>query len=51
MKALGEQTFKRYNRAWLKFQALAGSKRSFTSVRDLDTIPISSLAYWLIQFS
>ena len=51
MKALGEQTFKRYNRAWLKFLALASSKRSFTSIRDLDTIPISSLAYWLIQFS
>ena len=51
MKALGEQTFKRYNRAWLKFQALASSKRSFTSIKDLDTIPVSSLAYWLIQFS
>ena len=32
MKALGEQTFKRYNRAWLKFQALASSKRSFASI-------------------
>ena len=51
MKALGEQTFKRYNRDWLKFLALASSKRCFTSIRDLDTIPISSLAYWLIQFS
>ena len=51
MKALGQQTFKRYNRSWLKFQALASSKQSFTSKRDLDTIPISSLAYWLIQFS
>ena len=51
MRALGEQTFKRYNRAGLKFLALASSKRSFTPIRDLDTIPISSLAYWLIQFS
>ena len=51
MKALGEGTFKRYNRAWLKFLALASSKRSFTSIRDLDTISISSLPYWLIQFS
>ena len=51
MKALGEKTFKRYNRAWLKFLALASFKRSFTSIRDLDTIPISSLAYWLIQCS
>ena len=51
MKALGEQTFKRYNRAWLKFLALASAKRSFTSIRDLDNIPISSLAYWLIHFS
>ena len=51
MKALGEQTFKRYNPAWLKFQALASSRRSFASIRDLDSIPISSLAYWLIQFS
>ena len=51
MKALGEQTFKRYNRAWLKFQSLASSKRSFTSIRDLESIPISSLAYWLIRFS
>ena len=51
MKALGEQTFKRYNRAWLKFLALASSKRSFTSIRDLGTIQISSLAYWLILLS
>ena len=50
MKALGEQTFKRYNRAWLKFLALASSKRSFTSKRDPDGSPISSVAYWLIQF-
>ena len=51
MKALGEQTFKRYNRAWLKCLALASSKRSFTSIRGLDNIPICSLAYWLIQSS
>ena len=51
MKVVGEQTFKRYNRAWLKFQALASSKRSFASIRGLHTIAISSLAYWLIQLS
>ena len=51
MKALGDETFKRYNRAWIKLLPLASSKPSFTSIRDLDTTPISSLAYWLIQFS
>ena len=30
---------------------MASSKRSFTSIRDLGAIPISSLAYWLIQSS
>ena len=51
LKALGDHTFKRYNRAWLKFQQMAYTKRSFTSIRDLDTTLITSLAYWLIQFA
>ena len=51
LKALGDHTFKRYNRAWLKFQQMAYTKRSFTSIRDLDTTPITWLAYWLIQFA
>ena len=51
LKALGDHTFKRYNRAWLKLQQMAYTKRSFTSIRDSDTTPITSLAYWLIQFA
>ena len=51
LKALGDHTFKRYNRAWIKLQQMAYTKRSFTSIRDLDTTPITSLAYWLIQFA
>ena len=30
---------------------MAYTKRSFTSIRDLDTTPITSFAYWLIQFA
>ena len=30
---------------------MAYKKRSFTSIRDLDTTPITSLAYWLNQFA
>ena len=51
LKPYGDHTFKRYNRAWLKFQQMAYTKRSFTSIRDLDTTPITLLAYWLIQFA
>ena len=51
LEALGDHTFKRYSRAWIKFQQMAYTKRSFTSIRDLDTTPITSLAYWLIQFA
>ena len=51
LRALGDHTFKRYNRAWIKFQQMAYTKRPFTSIRDLDTTPITSLAYWLIQFA
>ena len=51
LRASGDHTLKRYNRAWIKFQQMAYTKRSFTSVRDLDTTPITSLAYWLSQFA
>ena len=51
LKALGDHTFKPYSRASIKFQQMAYTKRSFTSIRDLDTTPITSLAYWLIQFA
>ena len=51
LKDLGDHTFKRYNRPWIKLQQMAYTKRSFTSIRDLDTTPITSLAYWLIHFA
>ena len=51
LKALGDHPFKRYNRSWIKFLQMAYTKRSFSSIRDLDTTPTTSLAYWLIQFA